>query len=98
MGWTNRLPPALRHRDYALAWASTLIHGLGGQMMAVAVGWQVYAIHRNPLDLGLIGLAEFIPLPLLALPAGNSPTAYRGSSCSRSRSRSRSSWQACSWS
>jgi len=39
-------------------------------MIAVAVGWQVYAIRRNPLDLGLIGLAEFIPLPLLALPAG----------------------------
>ena len=38
--------------------------------IAVAVGWQVYAIRRNPLDLGLIGLAEFIPLPLLALPAG----------------------------
>src|SRR5436305_10012803 len=40
------------------------------QMVAVAVGWQVYAIRRNPLDLGLIGLAEFVPLPLLALPAG----------------------------
>ncbi len=40
-------------------------------MIAVAVGWQVYAIHRNPLDLGLIGLAEFVPLPLLALPAGH---------------------------
>ena len=41
------------------------------QMVAVAVGWQVYAIRRNPLDLGLIGLAEFLPLPLLALPAGH---------------------------
>jgi MFS family permease len=40
------------------------------QMVVVAVGWQVYAIHQNPLDLGLVGLAEFIPLPLLALPAG----------------------------
>jgi MFS family permease len=41
------------------------------QMTAVAVGWQVYAINRNPFDLGLIGLAEFLPLPLLALPAGH---------------------------
>jgi len=40
-------------------------------MLAVAIGWQVYAIHRDPLDLGLIGLAEFLPLPLLALPAGH---------------------------
>jgi MFS family permease len=40
-------------------------------MIAVAVGWQVYAIHKNPLDLGLVGLCEFLPLPLLALPAGH---------------------------
>lgn len=40
-------------------------------MVAVAVGWQVYAIHEHPLDLRLIGLAEFLPLPLLALPAGH---------------------------
>ena len=39
-------------------------------MLAVAIGWQVYAIRRNPLDLGLVGLMEFLPLPLLALPAG----------------------------
>ena len=39
-------------------------------MLVVAIGWQVYAIHRNPLDLGLVGLAEFVPLPVLALPAG----------------------------
>jgi hypothetical protein len=39
-------------------------------MVAVAVGWQVFAIHRNAFDLGLIGLAEFAPVPLLALPAG----------------------------
>ena len=40
-------------------------------MIAVAVGWQVFAIHKDPLDLGLIGLAEFVPLLLLALPAGH---------------------------
>lgn len=39
-------------------------------MVVVAVGWQVYAINRSPLDLGLIGLAEFLPLLFLALPAG----------------------------
>jgi hypothetical protein len=40
-------------------------------MAAVAIGWQVYSITGNPLDLGLIGLAEFLPLLLLALPAGH---------------------------
>ena len=45
--------------------------GLAVEMSFVAIGWQVYSIHSNPLDLGLIGLAMFIPLPLLALPAGH---------------------------
>ncbi len=66
----TRLPPALRLRDFALLWGAVLFLRFAEQMVAVAVGWQVYAIHRNPLDLGLIGLMEFLPLPLLALPAG----------------------------
>ncbi|HET7567278.1 MAG TPA: MFS transporter [Gaiellaceae bacterium] len=66
----HRLPPALRLRAFALLWTSSLATGVASQMVAVAIGWQVYAIHRNPLDLGLVGLAEFVPLPLLALPAG----------------------------
>jgi MFS family permease len=66
----HRLPPALRLRDFALLWISSLANGLALQMLVVAIGWQVYSIHRNPLDLGLVGLAEFVPLPILALPAG----------------------------
>ncbi len=45
-------------------------------MSFVAVGWQVYSIHRDPLDLGLVGLAMFVPLPLLALPAGHLADRY----------------------
>jgi MFS family permease len=66
----RRLPPALQEREFALLWTSSLTTGLASQMLAVAIGWQVYAVHRNPLDLGLVGLAEFLPLPILALPAG----------------------------
>jgi predicted MFS family arabinose efflux permease len=66
----DRLPPALRERDFSLLWVTNIVAGLAMQMILVAVGWQVYAIHRNPLDLGLIGLVEFVPLLLLALPAG----------------------------
>ena len=70
-GWLERLPPALRRRDFSLLWAALLVEGLGAQMAPVAVGWQVFEIRHSPLDLGLIGLAEFAPLPLLALPAGH---------------------------
>src|SRR5262245_48704154 len=70
-GRLERLPPAFRHRDYRFLWTALLVEGLGAQMAAVAVGWQVFEIRHSPLDLGLIGLAEFAPLPLLALPAGH---------------------------
>jgi MFS family permease len=64
------LPPALMHRDFRRLWSSMLCSSLAMQMAAVAIGWQVYSIHHSAFDLGLIGLAEFAPVPLLALPAG----------------------------
>jgi len=67
----RRLPPALQQRDFTLLWTALVVMGFAGQMAIVAIGWQVYAIDHDPLDLGLIGLAEFLPLLLLALPAGH---------------------------
>ena len=66
----QRLPPVLRERDYARLLGSSVAYGFGREMVFVAVGWQVYGISRNPLHLGLVGLAEFLPLLLFALPAG----------------------------
>ena len=61
---------AFRHRDFALFWVSLVTEALALQMAVVAIGWQVYSISGRALDLGLLGLAEFLPLLLLALPAG----------------------------
>jgi len=66
----RRLPEVLRVRDYTLSIGSSVSYGFGREMVFVAVGWQVYDISRNPLYLGLVGLAEFLPLLLFALPAG----------------------------
>jgi MFS family permease len=66
----RRLGPALEVRDYRLWWLALLGMGISLQMMEVAIGWEVYAQHRSALDLGWIGLAEFVPLFVLALPAG----------------------------
>jgi MFS family permease len=62
---------ALRIRDFRFFWISSVATGLALSMSQVAIGWQVYEVRGNPLDLGLVGLAEFLPLPLLALPAGH---------------------------
>lgn len=43
---------------------------LAAQIQTVAVGWQIYDITHDPLDLGLIGLSQFLPFVLLILPAG----------------------------
>jgi MFS family permease len=66
----QRLPPALQVRGFAFLWAALLTNGFATQMMVVAIGWQVYSVNGRALDLGLVGLAEFLPLPLLAVPAG----------------------------
>jgi MFS family permease len=66
----GRIAPALAYPDFTLLAASSTASIFANQMAAVAIGWQVYAIRRDAFDLGLIGLAEFVPLLLLALPAG----------------------------
>ncbi len=66
----RRLGPALEVRDYRLWWLALLGMGISLQMLEVAIGWEVYDQHRSALDLGWIGLAEFVPMFVLALPAG----------------------------
>jgi MFS family permease len=61
----------LGYPAFVAFWSADLASGLGFQMLSVAVGWQVYAITGRAFDLGLIGLAQFVPSMLLALPAGH---------------------------
>jgi len=69
-GVQRRLPRAMRERDFALFVVVVLAMNLAEQMIAVAIGWQVYSIGHRAFDLGLIGLLEFAPVLLLAIPAG----------------------------
>jgi MFS family permease len=66
----------LRQRDFIRFLAARLLATLAAQMQTVAVGWQIYAITRDPLDLGLIGLSQFLPFVLLVLPAGQVADHY----------------------
>lgn len=45
-------------------------------MQSVAVGWQVYEITKKPLDLGLVGLAQFLPGILLFLVSGHAADRF----------------------
>ncbi len=70
-GVRSRLPRAMHSRDFALFVVAVLATNLAAQMIAVAIGWQVYSIAHRPFDLGLIGLLEFAPVFALAIPAGS---------------------------
>src|SRR5438067_791578 len=61
---------ALRHRRYRLFWAARFLATFAALMVSVAVGWQVYDLTRNPLDLGFVGLVQFAPSLLLVLVSG----------------------------
>ena len=61
---------ALRHRGFALFFASRVAATFATQIVSVAVGWQVYDLTRDPFDLGLVGLVQFLPALLLVLVTG----------------------------
>ncbi len=54
-------------RNYLLG---AFISEIGNQMQTVAVAWQVYELTRNPVSLGLIGLANFLPIIFFSLIGG----------------------------
>ena len=67
---------AFRSLDYRRFLGSRLLSILGLEMVNVAVGWQVYALTRRPLDLGYVGLAQFLPVVLLTLAAGHAADRF----------------------
>jgi MFS family permease len=62
---------AFTHRSFALYWTSRLLAVFGTQILVVAVGWQIYDLTRDPLDLGIVGLVQFVPALLLVLVTGS---------------------------
>ncbi|WP_043812666.1 MFS transporter, partial [Rubrivivax gelatinosus] len=58
------------HRGFVFFWFARLAGTAAGQMAMVAVGWQMYDLTGSAWDLGLVGLLQFAPAMLLALPAG----------------------------
>ncbi len=62
---------ALRFPDFRRFVASLLVLTVATQIQAVVVGWQIYAFTKDPLSLGLVGLAEALPFIGIALFAGH---------------------------
>jgi MFS family permease len=81
MTTSQTLPPAisrsvLKYRDYRLFLAARLLMTVAIQIQSVAVGYQVYQMSHDTLALGFVGLAQFLPMLALILPAGDLADRY----------------------
>jgi MFS family permease len=68
--------PLFRVRSIALLFITRVTSNTSNQMLAVAVGYQVYELTDSALHLGLIGLVQFMPPLLLMLIAGHIADRY----------------------
>lgn len=61
----------LRNRDLILYLTGRFVASMGQQMLTVAIGWELYERTHQPVNLGLVGLTQMIPMVLFTLPAGH---------------------------
>src|SRR5437867_3218863 len=67
---------ALRYPDYRRLLAGGVLASIGAEMQAAAVGWELYERTGSADALGFAGLAQFLPVLLLSLPAGHAADRY----------------------
>jgi MFS family permease len=59
-----------RHKPFAMFWLARVSTTVAFHIMGVSIGWQLYELTNNPLDLGLVGLMQFLPIIPLTLIVG----------------------------
>lgn len=64
-------PDPLRQRNFLLYFCGRLFSNFARQIVAVAVGWQVYELTNSPFHLGMVGLVQFLPALLLVFHGGS---------------------------
>jgi MFS family permease len=67
---------AFTHPAFVLFQTARFLIVAAVEMQAVAVGWQVYEVTKRALDLGLVGLAQFLPGILLFLVSGHASDRF----------------------
>ncbi|WP_310724795.1 MFS transporter, partial [Burkholderia multivorans] len=67
----SELPANLfRHAPFRRFWGTRVMSSLAFQILSVAIGWYVYALTHSAFALGLVGLAQFVPMFALTLVVG----------------------------
>jgi MFS family permease len=62
---------ALRSRDFRLLLAGRFITSFGNEMLTFAIAWELWLRTRSAFALGMVGLAQVLPVILLSLPGGH---------------------------
>lgn len=68
--------PVLSYRAFAVFFVGRIVSILSFQMLVVAIGWQLYSLTGSAFDLGLLGLAQFVPMIALTLVVGHVVDRY----------------------
>jgi MFS family permease len=66
----------LTQRSFLLFLLSRSLSRFSSQIGAVAIGWQIYDLTGSALDLGMVGLVQFLPTALLVFVAGQAADRY----------------------
>lgn len=69
-------PGLTQQRPFVLFWLARLASSMGYQMLALTIGWQVYQLTDSALDLGLVGLIQFVPAVVFTLLIGHVADRY----------------------
>ena len=77
------IPSVFHHRPFKLFLCARAATFMAFQMLAVAVGWQIYELTGSAMYLGLVGLAQFMPMFLLTLVVGHVADRYDRRSIAR---------------
>jgi hypothetical protein len=64
------VPPALKHRSFALLWAGLLISIVGSQMQQWALFWHISQLSKDPIAVSVVGGVRFLAVLAFSLIGG----------------------------
>jgi MFS family permease len=67
---------AFGYRAFTMFWLGRIASIFGFQMLMVAIGWQLYTMTGSAFDLGMLGIAQFVPMIVLTLLVGHVADRY----------------------
>lgn len=66
----------MHYPSFQRFWSARVLSSISFQMLAVAIGWHVYSLTQSAFALGLVGLAQFVPMFALTLVVGHVADLY----------------------